>query len=322
MKLSIIITHYNEPWRTVKPMFDSLSLQRGIDWKEIEIIVVQDGEDGALERHLYAAYGLPVSAYTIPHGGVSTARNHGLDEAQGEYVMWCDCDDMFCQAFGLNMFMTAIKDEPDIIHSSFIEESDYKGYHLFRHENDMCFVHGKAFRKQFLIDTGIRFPTHIHKHEDGAMVRLAFLKTEKHLYISTPLYTWAWNPESVMRKNGVENSLVETYPELMKSREWFLDQLAESGMEEELKKQTAKVVFDCYYDFQKPEFIDPENTKYVVKDAKAFSELYAKYSEVYLSNDVKVLVETANKARSEAYSNGMQMEHMTIGQFIETVKQM
>ena len=108
----------------------------------------------------------------------------------------------------------------------------------------------------------------------------------------------------------------------MKSREWFLDQLAESGMEEELKKQTAKVVFDCYYDFQKPEFVDPENVELVVKDAEAFAKLYAKYSEVYVDNDAKVLAETANKSRSEAYSNGMLMEHMTIGQFLGHIGQM
>lgn len=322
MKLSIIITHYKEPWYIVKPLFDSLAMQRGVDWKEIEILVIQDGESGSLERHLYGSNGLPVAVHTLEHGGVAKARNYGLDISDGEYVMWCDCDDMFCQAFALNMFITAINDKPDIIYSSFIEESDYMGYHLFRHENDMCFVHGKAFRKQYLFDVTVKFPEHITKHEDGAMIRLAFLLTKNHLYISTPLYTWVWNPTSVMRKNGVTNELVESYPELMKSRMYFLDQLAIRGMEDELKSQAAKIVFDCFYDFQKDEFLDPKNSELVQRDAKAFAEIYEKYKEAYLSNDAKELAKLANKARAEAYSNGMLMEHMTIGQFLGTIEQM
>lgn len=324
MKLSIIITHYNEPWHIVKPMFDSLALQRGIDWNDIEVILVQDGKDWVLPDECFTPYmqRFLITLHIVEHGGISKARNAGLDLAHGEYVMWCDCDDMFCQAFGLNMFMAAIADKPDIIHSSFIEESDYVGYHLFRHEKDMCFVHGKAFRKQFLSDNGLRFPTNIHKHEDGAMITLAFLLTDSQLYISTPLYTWAWNPNSVMRINGVENSLVESYPELMESRMWFLDELSKRGMEEELKKQTAKVVLDSYYDFQKPEFVDFKNAELVRRNAKAFSKVYEKYEDLYMANDAKVLAEAANKARSEAYSNGMLMEHMTVGQFIRTIKQM
>lgn len=322
MMLSIIVTHYKEPWNTVKPLFDSLALQRGIDWKNIEILLVQDGEEGALERSHFISYGLPIKMHTIEHGGVAKARNYGLNSAEGAYVMFCDCDDMFCQAFGLNMFITAMKDKPDVISCSFIEESDYKEYHLFRHENDMCFVHGKAFRTQYLYDAGIMFPVHIKKHEDGAMVRLAFLLTDKQIYISTPIYTWVWNPTSVMRIGGVDNELVESYPELMKSRLYFLDQLAIRHMDDELKTQTAKIVFDCFYDFQKDEFVDPKNTELVQRDAKAFAEIYKKYKDVYLSNDARELAKLANKARSEAYSNGMLMEHMTIGQFLGTIEQM
>lgn len=322
MMLSIIVTHYKEPWHTVKPLFDSFCMQRGIDWKNIEILVIQDGEEGSLERHRYGSCGLPVAVHAIEHGGVAKARNYGLNIASGEYVMWCDCDDMFCQAFALNMFAAAMKDKPDIIYSSFIEESNYGTYHLFRHENDMCFVHGKAFRKQFLIDKVVRFPEHITKHEDGAMVRLAFLLTANHLYISTPIYTWAWNPTSVMRKGGIENSLVESYPELMKARMHFLDQLTIRGMEDELKSQAAKTVFDSFYDFQKEEFIDPKNSELVQRDAKAFAELYGKYKEAYMSNDAHELAKLANKARSEAYNNGMLMEHMTIGQFLGLIEQM
>ena len=321
MKLSIIITHYTEPWRIVKPMFDSLALQKGINWNEIEILLVQDGSESPLERNQYIEYGLPVMPLTIAHSGVAAARNFGLYAADGDYVMFCDCDDMFCQAFALNMFLSAIKDEPDIIYSPFIEESEYQGYRLFRHENDMCFVHGKAFNRQFLLNNGLKFPEHVKKHEDGAFVRLAFLLTDNTAHIATPLYTWVWNPESVMRRNGLDDELVDSYPELIKSRIWFLDALVKRG-HKELNTQAAKLIFDTYYDFQKSEFSHTGNQDKIHEAAIAFKELYQKYKEAYLANDGTVLARLANQARQEAYTAGMQMEQLTIGQFLSMIEQM
>ena len=316
IQLSIVITHYQEPWRTVKPLLDSLYIQRGIDWKDIEILLIQDGEEGAIERQHYASYGLPILTTVLEHGGISKARNMGMFLADGKYVMFCDCDDAFHSAYGLHLIFSAIQEEPDIIHSAFIEESMLNGYQMFRHDRDVTFVHGKAFRRQFLIDEGLKFPEHICKHEDGAMIGFAFQITDNVKYISTPFYTWSWNPSSVMRKNDVRREIVISYPELMQTRDLFLTMLKDRGVD--IKKHVAKTIFDSYYDFQKDVFAKPEeqDKPAVEKAARAFRDLYLKYKQEYMANDAVDLAEIAQKSRTLAYEHGMLMERQTIGQFL------
>ena len=188
MKLTIVITHYNEPWGIVSPLFDSLMLQRGINWEDIEILVIQDGDHTCLIPRAEDRYPeLPILTIVLPKGGVSKARNKGLYEAHGEYVMFCDCDDMMHNAFGLHLVFKAIDEKPDVITSKFIEESRYKDeYRLVNREKDVTFVHGKAFRRQYLLDKDIKFPEHLSKHEDGVFIFLAFQMTENTKTINTP----------------------------------------------------------------------------------------------------------------------------------------
>lgn len=318
MKLSILIPHYKEPWRTVKQMFDSLALQRGIDWKDVQIIIIQDGEDGTLERNHFVNYGLPIVQHTVPHGGISKARNAGLDAAEGDYIMWCDCDDFFHSAYGLHLLFSAMQEEPDIINSGFIEESMANGeYRIYAHDSDITFVHGKAFKKQFLLDNEIRYPEDITKHEDGATIGLAFQLTKSVKYIRTPFYTWAWNPESVMRQGGITLTLLETYPELMKARHRFMEEMVKRG--KNIDRHVAKTIFTAYYDFQKQTFTSEENIELIRKAARAVKEFYAKYKDNYLANDGKVLAEMANQSRVHAYEGGMLMEQTTIGQFLKMI---
>lgn len=96
MNISVIIPVYNvEPY--VGECLRSVAAQT---WTEgVECIVVDDrGQDGswdAVERFA-AAYRGPVAFRLLRHernGGLSAARNTGLDAAAGEYVYFLDSDD-------------------------------------------------------------------------------------------------------------------------------------------------------------------------------------------------------------------------------------
>jgi glycosyltransferase involved in cell wall biosynthesis len=82
MKLSIIIPVYNTTELT-KKLLDKLRPQLT---KECELIVVDDGstEDTSILGDIYHK----------KNGGVSSARNYGLDKASGKYIVFIDSDDM------------------------------------------------------------------------------------------------------------------------------------------------------------------------------------------------------------------------------------
>ena len=86
--LSVIIPMYN-----CAPVI--LRCLDSIDYPGCEIIVVNDGsqDNGAEVVEQYAANHLHVHLINKPNGGVSSARNLGIQEAIGKYISFIDADD-------------------------------------------------------------------------------------------------------------------------------------------------------------------------------------------------------------------------------------
>lgn len=92
MQYSVIIPCYNCE-STLEKTVNSI---QACGLADFEIILVDDGSPGgtpALCDRL-AAEQKNVRCFHQPNGGVSSARNHGLTEAQGDYVWFFDSDDL------------------------------------------------------------------------------------------------------------------------------------------------------------------------------------------------------------------------------------
>ena len=64
-------------------------------YKKLEIIVINDGtkDQSALIAKEYACVDERIKVYDFDNGGLSVARNRGLEIAQGKYVAFLDGDD-------------------------------------------------------------------------------------------------------------------------------------------------------------------------------------------------------------------------------------
>ena len=88
--VSILIPAYNsEKW-----IEDSINSAISQTWPRKEIIVVDDGSsDSTLERaQSFASSWIKVASQD--NMGASSARNHALELAQGDYIQWLDADDL------------------------------------------------------------------------------------------------------------------------------------------------------------------------------------------------------------------------------------
>ena len=91
MKYSVIIPVYNAE-KTLRRCLDSLVKQAFSDY---ELLLINDGStDGsdAICREYASTYSC-VRYLTKENGGVSSARNLGLEQAEGEYILFVDSDD-------------------------------------------------------------------------------------------------------------------------------------------------------------------------------------------------------------------------------------
>lgn len=90
-KISIIAPIYNAE-KTLHKCVDSILNQSYKDW---ELLLIDDGStDGsALICDEYARQDKRIKVFHKPNGGVSSARNWGLDNAVGEWITFVDSDD-------------------------------------------------------------------------------------------------------------------------------------------------------------------------------------------------------------------------------------
>ena len=90
---SIIVPLYNVH-DLMKPCVDTLLGQNFIHY---ELLLIDDGStDGSADIcDAYAAKDPRIKAYHRENQGVSAARNFGVSQAQGEYILFLDADDYY-----------------------------------------------------------------------------------------------------------------------------------------------------------------------------------------------------------------------------------
>ena len=132
--LDIIMPHYDEPWEEGEKFFTMLDLQRDADFSQVRVILVQDGPENTIDNSHFSGRPYGVRQIVIPHGGVSAARNAGLNAATGDFVMFCDFDDI-----GRNL----------------------------------VFIHGKVYRREFLLEHDLWFDTALKFNEDSCFNAIA-----------------------------------------------------------------------------------------------------------------------------------------------------
>ena len=96
--ISVVIPLFNKE-RSIVSTIESVLSQTYNEW---ELIIVNDGStDKSLQvvedyiREKCKAYGVKCKVISKANGGVCSARNRGIQEAQGEYVAFLDGDDLW-----------------------------------------------------------------------------------------------------------------------------------------------------------------------------------------------------------------------------------
>lgn len=328
--LDIIVPHYKEPWETCKYLFDTIAVQRGIVFDGIRLIVVNDGkqEDSNLGvddlEEMQTLYPFKVDFYTKVHSGVSAARNYGLAKSKADYVMFCDADDGFLNNYGLHLVFSAMQEGFDFLVSNFVEETFDKAGNpqIAPHNQDMTFMHGKVYRREFLLKHNLRFDEKMNIHEDGYFNMLTYSTVQhegKMKTITTPIYLWRWNDNSVVRSNR-EDFVLRTYEDVILTRSGLCKELRKRGYEEDYRTAVCMTVINSYYDFQKSRYHLPKNERYLKIAEAAFKKFWMKHCKTFYDLTNEKIAEVAEVARANACKNGMLMERQDLRSFLKHIE--
>ena len=211
-KISIIVPVYKVE-QYLKRCVDSLINQT---YKNVEIILVDDGSPDKCPQICdnYAKKDSRVKVIHKKNGGLSDARNVGLDNAIGKYISFVDSDDWVEVDFIENLYKNAKKENADIsiIGYTLVWDDGRKKrfsrdnrYYVFDRETAVrelllqrkfgCMVCQKMYKKK-IFDT-VRFP--IGKlYEDVAISLPTFLQAKKVVVSSKSGYNYFQRNDSIV----------------------------------------------------------------------------------------------------------------------------
>lgn len=203
--LSVIIPMYNcAP--VITRCLDS------IDYTDAEIIVVNDGskDNGADVVTHYTISHPNVRLVNKENGGASSARNLGIEEANGKYIAFIDADDFWFPNGIARIVELAEKEDADIVkyiirhiengqplpqmdleHFDMLTEIiEGRGKALERYDISDYHVVDAVFKRSVIIDNNIRFQTDLHLHEDDVFMGMFYCHASKVVSTDLPLYCY------------------------------------------------------------------------------------------------------------------------------------
>ncbi len=229
-KLSIIVPVYNAE----KYLNDCIESIIGQTYSDFEVILVDDGsKDNSNEICLNAVKNNEkIHLIVQENKGVSSARNSGLNAAQGEYVSFIDADDIIHPQY-YEKLITAINDKcVDLVATSYTRSQTQLGINnkpektqlfdqtelledLFSRPGKLVASScNKVFKRELI--GNIRFIDGLHFWEDlNFLMRLYSEKeTIKACYLPENLYYYRENTDSVtMNKKNfiIQNELYQEF---------------------------------------------------------------------------------------------------------------
>jgi len=226
--VSVIVPVYNVRKYVEKCLTSLMKQDCGCSY---EIIVIDDGSnDGSSEKVDLIAEGADIiRVYHRSNSGVSAARNYGLSNAHGKYVIFVDSDD-YVEANYISALYRAAEDSGAQIaccnYRRVNDDNTFNAGCLLKHKNGIFsseqmladlieditvrgYVWNKIFLRSLFTENNIEFPVGLTFSEDGTVMPRLFRRAEKIAVIKDELYNYVSHKGSVT--GSIKSSSVEDY---------------------------------------------------------------------------------------------------------------
>lgn len=195
---------------------DSVLAQSFQNW---EIIVVNDGSPDNLYEivNSYVSSDSRIKLVNKPNGGLSDARNYGLNLASGKYIHFFDPDDYLGGEFYSNLINSAMAHDSDVVISGYQVEYQYNDSAQYindvmcpiegtsKFESDLsqnpikfvCYAWNKLFKREFLQLNSLLYEVGLSRIEDAEFMsrvvkyrpKVSFIKSSTYIYVQRSIDT-------------------------------------------------------------------------------------------------------------------------------------
>lgn len=237
--ISVVVPYHNAE-KTLKDCIGSILSQT---YSNIEVICVNDGSEDDSVKVVKGFSDHRIISIEQERQGVSAARNRGIEEAKGRYIMFVDADDTVDSTI-IEALRDRLEDDIDIIgccckytlkgrvHENFFYGECFTAGN--KEQKKKLFLQlidpeygqpqkpitafgvpwGKLYRTDFLRKNNLKFDKKLKRMQDNVFNEYAFLCAQCVRYINVPLYNY--NVSHIM---GVKAFEPKNYLEILKKRQ-------------------------------------------------------------------------------------------------------
>lgn len=210
MKVSVIVPVYNGE-AYLAECLDSILAQT---YSDMEIVVVDDGStdgSGSMADN-YAETDSRVRVLHCTNGGLSVARNRGIDVATGDYVCFVDADDVLHPFMLSTLCSIALETGAEVCSCGFLRSGCFKRNpegelavfdgvkaveKILYQDDDVTMAAWAHLFDRRLFDSGLRFRKGI-LYEDLELLHQLYFMADKVAHTSARLYYYRDTPGSII----------------------------------------------------------------------------------------------------------------------------
>lgn len=295
MFFSIIVPVYNIA-SYLDECLDSI-LQQG--FKDYELILIDDGstdESGKIIDEYKLKYPNIIKVIHQTNSGLSFSRNKGIEEAQGEYIIFIDGDDYISEDC-LTSFYTKLNERkvdvlitkiteffPDEAIKYLDKDFDYNLLDKFNKDNVIDFAFNKAqstwpavkyiVNRKFMVTTGLKFKENLN-HEDIDYTPRLFLFANSFAGVNSH-----WYNHRMLRVGSINTTPnVKKVLDVIRTLAYHID----NKMYDNLSLETKLTIFyrlnrSLYTSIGKYHLFDRESKKQIINELRNNKHIF-KYSK-------------------------------------------
>ena len=202
-QMSIIVPVYNVE-KYIHACMESI-FRQGLDDKVFEVIIVNDGtQDRSMEviQDIISQHD-NITVINQENLSLSVARNNGIAQAKGEYILMPDSDDLLIEGSLSILLEKALESKADLVVADYLEMTDEEikllprisqkhlkvkektGEQLFLEDLDprQCYVWRTLYRRAFINENHLTFIPGV-RYQDVAFTHECYLRAGKCLRVS------------------------------------------------------------------------------------------------------------------------------------------